>query len=84
MSVFGEESDDDDAEEMPPEARMRMKNIGRLVYLFVIFKSQFNVILIHFLCRDTPTSAGPNSVRLLLVNRKQDINSLYAYKYSVW
>ncbi|XP_046652648.1 PEST proteolytic signal-containing nuclear protein-like isoform X2 [Daphnia pulicaria] len=28
-SVFGESSDSDEAEEMPPEARMRMKNIGR-------------------------------------------------------
>ena len=30
-SVFGESSDSDEAEEMPPEARMRMKNIGRYV-----------------------------------------------------
>ncbi|KAI9555454.1 hypothetical protein GHT06_017969 [Daphnia sinensis] len=29
VSVFGESSDSDEAEEMPPEARMRMKNIGR-------------------------------------------------------
>uniref|UniRef100_A0A0P5VWZ3 PEST proteolytic signal-containing nuclear protein n=1 Tax=Daphnia magna TaxID=35525 RepID=A0A0P5VWZ3_9CRUS len=28
-SVFGDSSDSDEAEEMPPEARMRMKNIGR-------------------------------------------------------
>ncbi|XP_042206597.1 PEST proteolytic signal-containing nuclear protein-like isoform X2 [Homarus americanus] len=28
-SVFGGEEDEDDQEEMPPEAKMRMKNIGR-------------------------------------------------------
>lgn len=28
-SVFGSEDDDDVEEEMPPEAKMRMKNIGR-------------------------------------------------------
>ena len=28
-SVFGDSIDSDEAEEMPPEARMRMKNIGR-------------------------------------------------------
>ncbi|XP_068217076.1 PEST proteolytic signal-containing nuclear protein-like [Palaemon carinicauda] len=28
-AVFGDEDDEDDLEEMPPEAKMRMKNIGR-------------------------------------------------------
>jgi len=28
-SVFGDSDDDEDLEEMPAEARMRMKNIGR-------------------------------------------------------
>ena len=37
--VFGESSDEDEVEEMPPEAKMRMKNIGRFVKFSKCFKS---------------------------------------------
>lgn len=60
-SVFGDESDEE-PEEMPPEARMRMRNIGRYTLLVVELVST-NIIELteHISCRDTPTSAGPNS-----------------------
>lgn len=54
-SVFNQDSDSE-PEEMPPEARMRMRNIGRYTFNIQIISSYSCIVL-----RDTPTSAGPNS-----------------------
>uniref|UniRef100_A0A8C1HJV9 PEST proteolytic signal-containing nuclear protein n=2 Tax=Cyprinus carpio TaxID=7962 RepID=A0A8C1HJV9_CYPCA len=72
-SVFNED-DDSEPEEMPPEAKMRMKNIGRLdLYIFKTFNFRFHFKLKYYtalfttsscvilIFRETPTSAGPNS-----------------------
>lgn len=57
--------DDDDEEEMPPECKMRMKNIGRLVKRTITtVVLQIIIFVKHlfiFYFRETPTSAGPNS-----------------------
>lgn len=57
-SAFNQDSDDE-PEEMPPEARMRMRNIGR----YVTHKKSTAIchIYVLFVFRDTPTSSGPNS-----------------------
>lgn len=59
INVFNADESDDE-EEMPPEARMRMKNIGQLVNLFCC-KSFIIIILQYCKGKDTPTSSGPNS-----------------------
>uniref|UniRef100_A0A3B1ILD5 PEST proteolytic signal-containing nuclear protein n=1 Tax=Astyanax mexicanus TaxID=7994 RepID=A0A3B1ILD5_ASTMX len=43
-SVFNEDSDDSEPEEMPPEAKMRMKNIGRCVGPFYVFMTLKGII----------------------------------------
>lgn len=55
-SAFNQDSDDE-PEEMPPEAKMRMRNIGR----YGLQSQQIPFALSRADYRDTPTSSGPNS-----------------------
>jgi PEST, proteolytic signal-containing nuclear protein family len=57
-SVFNVDSDEDDAEEMPAECKMRMRNIGNLFYEKLRETKTEKLIIIGVA---TPTSSGPNS-----------------------